>query len=429
MISRYILQAPGNMKKIVQNGGLSFVFCLLSVMILPVYVHYLPPLMILWGICWFIENGSVIAKKGFPASKSNILFFLFIAFFFWQIFGLFLTDSLNLGFERIFKRLSFLLFPLVLFYPGKRIIKNITLIIRLFAICTFLYLVFCFGNALHNSLIILTNKWIFYPHPLEYDYENYFYGARLSFLLHPSYLSMYIVISILVSLESLFDNSLSHFRKGLWLIVIFVFLIVLYLLSSRAGILAGIVIIPLYFITKFYKKFSRWFILVLLAILAVIFIGIAKTNDRVQRSIEGISNKNIDDIFKNDERLLIWKSAIGVIKQNIIFGVGTGDASMELKREFKIRGYVQGFYENLNAHNQFLEILLENGLIGLILFLTILVYVSRMAITQQNLLSGLFIIMMVIFFMFETVLNRLAGITFFPMFSFLLLHIKKSNTD
>jgi O-antigen ligase len=417
------------MKSIIQDGGLTFVFCLLSVMILPVYVHYLPPLMILWGLCWFIENGSVIAKAGFSGNKALILFFLFIAFFFWQIFGLFLTDSLNVGFERIFKRLSFLLFPLVLFYPGKRIIKNFSMILKAFAACTFLYIVFCFGNALHNSLIILTNKWIFIPHPLEYDYENYFYGARLSYLIHPSYLSMYIVLSVLISLESVFNNSLSRFRKGLWLVVTFVFLIVLYLLSSRAGILAGIIILPLYFIIKFYKKLSKWYILVLLAILAVVFLEIAKTNDRVQQSIERISNKNIDEIFKNDERLLIWKSALGVIKQNIIFGVGTGDASKELKQEFKVRGYVNGFYDNLNAHNQFLEVLLENGLIGLTLFLIIIVYMSYMAISQHNLLSVLFIILMIIFFMFETVLNRLAGITFFPMFSFLLLHIKKSNTD
>jgi O-antigen ligase len=329
----------------------------------------------------------------------------------------------------MFKRLSLLLFPLVLFYPGKRIINNITLIIQVFAVCTFLYIVFCFGNALHNSLIILTNKWIFNPHPLEYAYENYFYSARLSFPLHPSYLSIYIVISILISLESIFEYSLTSFRKGLWMFAIFVFLFVLYLLSSRAGILAGTIILPLYFIIKFYKKLSKWYIFVILAILAVLFLKIAKTNDRVQQSIERISNKNIDEIFKNDERLLIWKSALGVINRHIIFGVGTGDASKELKREFKNRGYVNGFYDNLNAHNQFLEILLENGLIGLLLFSTILVYMSYIAISQQNLLSGLFIIMMVIFFMFETVLNRLAGITFFPMFSFLLLHIMHSKKE
>jgi O-antigen ligase len=417
------------MRKFIQSGGLTFIPCLLTVMILPVYVHYLPPLMILWGLFWIYENRSGMTATLFNRNSFTILFFLFIAFYFWQISGLFMADSLAIGFERLFKRLSFLLFPLVLFYPGKRIVRNINLILKVFAICTFLYIIACFGNALHNSLIILSKKWIFDPHPLEYNYENYFYGTRLSFLIHPSYLSMYIVISILISLESFFESTVSRFRKLLWAALIFVFLTVLYLLSSRAGILAGIVTIPLYFLFKFYKIIARWIIILILVILAVLFVIIARTNNKVQSSFEGISNENFDQILRNDERLLIWKSALGVIEHNIFFGVGTGDASKELKREFIVRGYVNGYYDNLNAHNQFLEILLENGLFGLIIFLTIIGYMSYIAISQRNILSGLFIIMMIVFFMFETVLNRLAGITFFPMFSFLLLHTRNSKTN
>ena len=119
-----------------------------------------------------------------------------------------------------------------------------------------------------------------------------------------------------------------------------------------------------------------------------------------------------------------WKSAFGVIGSNLILGVGTGDASEELKKEFKKRGYVDGYYDNLNAHNQFLEILLENGIVGILIFLSLISYMVYSAISERNLLLGLFIIMMVVFFTFETVLNRLAGITFFPVFAFLLAYYK-----
>jgi O-antigen ligase len=418
-----------NKKLFLSNGGLTFLCCLLSVIILPVYVHYLPPFMILWVLCWLLENGAGTRKLNFKGNKEAILFILFICFFIWQLAGLLFADSLNIGFERIFKRLSFLLFPLVLFYPGNRIIKNIHLMLELFAICTLLYIIYCFVNAVHNSLIIQSGKLIFNPHPLEYDYENYFYSSRLSNLVHPSYLAMYVVLSVLISLENLFDSSITRFRRGLWIVIIFVFFTVLYLLSSRAGILAGIIILPLYFLLKFYGKFSKWIILIVVVIIVAVFAEIAKTNEKVLSSIKGITNNSFDETLKSDERLLIWKSALGVIKENIVLGVGTGDASEKLKEEFKNRGYVNGFYDNLNAHNQFLEILLENGLIGLILFLTILSYMSYLAIYQHNLLSGLFIIMMVIFFMFETVLNRLAGITFFPLFSFLLIHFKSKTSN
>jgi O-antigen ligase len=424
MANRYILTSSGGLKEFIKNGGLSFVACLFCIVILPVYVHYLPPFMILWGLFWIVENRSEIGNRFIIRSKPATLFFIFVVFFLWQLTGLLFSDSINIGFERLFKRLSFLLFPLVLYYPGRKIIENIHLILRLFAICTFIYIVFCFGNALNNSLIILPHKWIFNPHPPEYEYENYFYGARLSYLVHPSYLAMYVVISVLISLESVFSSSVSFFRKLLWLLMILVFLTTLYLLSSRAGILAGIIIIPGYFLFKFYKKFSKWIILIVLVVLTGLFAVIAGTNQRVYLSITGISKADFNKTFEKDERLLIWKSAIGVIKKNIIMGVGTGDASEELKKEFKNRGYINGYYDNLNAHNQFLEILLENGLIGLILFLTILGYMSYIAISQRNILSGLFIIMMFVFFMFETVLNRLSGITFFAFLSFLLIHIK-----
>jgi O-antigen ligase len=104
--------------------------------------------------------------------------------------------------------------------------------------------------------------------------------------------------------------------------------------------------------------------------------------------------------------------------------VGTGDVSTELKKEFKNLGYSYGYYEDLNAHNQFIEIQLENGIIGLVLFLILLGYMIYIAVSQGNLVYGLFILMMIIFFSFETMLNRLAGVTFFPLFAFLLYYLK-----
>jgi len=413
-----------SLKNFVQNGGPTFVLCLLSVIILPVYISYLPAIMILWVIFWIIENRSGLEKDIITNNKAAVLFSIFIAFFIWQVLGLFLTESLSTGFERLFKRLSFILFPLVLFYPGSKIIKNIDLIIRLFAISTFLYIVYCFGIALHHSLIIENQNWTFNPNPAEYSYENYFYGARLSDPLHPSYLAMYIIISVLISFESLFDNSVSNFKKGLWSVMIIVFIIVIYLLSARAGILAAVIVFPIYFLFKFYARYPKWVAFFGLITIAAVLAVVAKKNERVSSSIEGVSQQNINETFKNDPRLLIWKSAHGVIRKNLILGVGTGDASVELKKEFISLGYVNGFYDNLNAHNQFLEILLENGLIGLILYSCILLCMAYIAKIQHNILLGMFIITIVIFFIFETMLNRLAGVSFFALFSFLLIYAK-----
>jgi O-antigen ligase len=78
--------------------------------------------------------------------------------------------------------------------------------------------------------------------------------------------------------------------------------------------------------------------------------------------------------------------------------------------------------EQFNAHNQFLEVLLENGIIGLVLFISIFVSMFYIGISDKNLLYIMFILMIFMFLLFETVLNRLAGVTFFSFFSMLLCY-------
>jgi O-antigen ligase len=128
-----------------------------------------------------------------------------------------------------------------------------------------------------------------------------------------------------------------------------------------------------------------------------------------------------------DGRIDIWISAIGVIKKNPLLGSGVGDSCDELKKEYKVRGFSGYYYENLNAHNQFLEVGINSGLIGLLIFITTIGLLAYQSISKANYILGLFLLSMIIFFMFESVLNRLTGVAFFSLFSFLLLHLEPSS--
>jgi len=410
--------------KIIYEKKLTFISCLLSVIVLPVYVYYLPPLMILWGLSWLIENNFKFKKSMFLHNKPAVLFILFITLVLWQMVGLFYAHSLSSGLERMVKRLSFILFPLVLFCPSDIIVRKIKLFIRLFAIFTLIHIAFCFGNAIHNSLHIQEAIWKFNPHPVDYDYENFFFGNRFSVLIHPSYLAMYVLLSLLISFEFVTDKTLKVYKRMLWSIAIVVFLIVLYLLSSRSSFLAVGIVIPLFFFLKYYKKLPRIVTLLFVILLITSIVFAIRQHDRIKYSKDGVTKGNITEVLKNDIRYSIWKSAYGVIKHNFVLGVGTGDASDALKKEFITRGYVNGLYDNLNAHNQYLETLLENGIIGLFIFLSILGYMIYITFSEKNLLFGMFILMILIFFFFETILNRLSGISFFALFSFLLIYFK-----
>jgi O-antigen ligase len=287
-------------------------------------------------------------------------------------------------------------------------------------------MVYCFGNALYESLIFIDGNLVFRPYSPIFTYENYFYGWQLSRPIHPSYLSMYILVSALVFSELLLERSVSGRVKLLYTALLFFLLASIYFLSSRAGMLAALVIIPAFFFIRLSSLFKWWKLLAPVFIFILIFFSISKTNDRLDYTIQEIM-KNIgkENLLKNDIRHSIWNSSVGVIKKNWLFGVGTGDSSNELKKEFKCKGYTEGFYDNLNAHNQFLELWVENGIPGLLLFILIIGWIVYISIQDRNLLLGLFIINMLIFFSFETILNRLGGVTFFPLMLFLLIHHKR----
>lgn len=421
---KVIISKNGLMSQL-RNGYYSFLVALVTLIILPIHIHYLPPFMALWCIAWILENYSRFGYAFYYRKEFSLLFILFVSYYTWETIGLLYTTDMKMGLSNLFGRLSLILFPLTLFYPGKKIKNNVKLLTKMFALSTLIFMLYCFGNALFRSVNLQDGLWTFNPHPPEYFWLNYFYASDLTGSQHPSYVSMYVILSTFVCFEAWFDYSLKFLNRIVWLMIGFVLLIFQYFLSSRAGILISLVLVPLYFIVKFRdlgkKRFAWvWIILLLIALLPLIV-----KNQRVEYLYGRIVNKQVGYERKKDPRFLIWESSLKLARKNLFFGVGIGDVRTELALEYKRIGEEKMAQERLNAHNQFLEILLENGIIGLILFGAIFAVMGYIALSERNLLYGMFIIIMLGFFMFETILYRLAGVSFFSIFSFLLLN---SNT-
>jgi len=422
-----IIPKTDSIKKFILNGGLTFIFCLLSVVILPTYIHYLPPVMILWVLFWILDNRSGLKKDIFIGNKAAILFSLFIFYYLWQAVGLIYTTDTKMGLSNLFGRLSLVLFPLVLIFPGAMIKNNIKTLIRIFVISTFLFMLFCFSYALYRSVSLQDGLWTFNSHPEVSVWLNYFYSSELTVSQHPSYIAMYVLLSTFICFESYFDFSLKSKSRIMWLILGLLLLMSQYYISSRAGILICMVLVPLYFIVKFKnlgkKRFAwLWIILILIALAPLII-----KNQRVDYLYGRVFNKQVGYERKRDPRILIWESSLKIARKNLLLGVGIGDVRTELAQEYERIGEVAMAKERLNAHNQFLEVLLENGIIGLLLFISIFVSMFYIAFSEKNLLYGLFILMIFMFFLFETALYRLAGVSFFALFSFLLIYTKTNN--
>ena len=103
--------------------------------------------------------------------------------------------------------------------------------------------------------------------------------------------------------------------------------------------------------------------------------------------------------------------------QNLFFsepllGFGVGDVNSELLNCYQEKGCIG--CNNLNSHNEYLNMALSSGLIGLISFLMFLYYSYRKA--TKNISFFAFLTIFCISFMFENVLSRMWGVLMFSFF-------------
>lgn len=412
--------------ELLKNGYYSYLVALISLILLPIHVKYMPPFMILWGICRLVESHFQVKSQRKLLTGYKILFALFIIYYLWQAFGLIYTTDTKMGLSNLFGRLSLVLFPLVLIFPGEMIKNNVKILKRVFAVSTFLFMLFCFSYAFYKSTHFQYGLWTFNPHPVENYWLSHFYSTELTISQHPSYVAMYVLLSVFICFESYFDYSLKFKCRILWLTLGLILLITQYFLSSRAGIIICLILIPSYFIIKL-KQLGKWkYAWIWISLIIIALLPLIAKNQRVDYLYGRLFKEQVGYDRKKDPRFIIWKSAFEIARNNILVGVGIGDVRTELSSEYKRIGEEKMATERFNAHNQFLEVLVENGIIGLALFVSIFICMLYIAFSGNNLLYIMFILLIFMFFLFETVLYRLAGVTFFPLFSFLLIY---ANTN
>jgi hypothetical protein len=132
------------------------------------------------------------------------------------------------------------------------------------------------------------------------------------------------------------------------------------------------------------------------------------------------------DEFKNNRgvsghslamRLYFWKAGWHLVKENLLFGVGTGDVQEELNKAYVITAAPLEPEWYKRPHNQYLTITVALGVMGLLVFLLSLIYP---VIVLKNYLSKLywpFFLLAIISFLIEDTLETQAGLTYFAFFN------------
>lgn len=127
------------------------------------------------------------------------------------------------------------------------------------------------------------------------------------------------------------------------------------------------------------------------------------------------------------QRLEFWKAAVGIISNNILFGVGTGDTFNEFKNQYERMNSPLTQEWRLRSHNQFLAIGTAFGMIGMIWFCLAFFYPLFSDKRNRNFFYLTFFTLAVLSMLTEDTLETQAGVTFFAFFNSLFLFLYKKE--
>ena len=257
------------------------------------------------------------------------------------------------------------------------------------------------------------------------DLSSFVY-TNFSVLFHPSYFSLYLNFAIII----LFYFILEGKKLDLKLLILCIFLILLFSLSiilanSKAVILTLFLTLFLAGLYFGYKKgFLKTAILVTLSLIIIISFLIYKTPQLYLRIWDTerilsnyIHNENLKDYEGTSQRILIWKSSADIIKQNFVTGVGAGDVKDVLLNEYSKKSYKYIIAKSLNAHNQFLQTFIATGLIGFLVLLSLFILPLIKSYKRKDFIYFLFLLIVLLNFLTESMLETQAGVIFFAFFN------------
>lgn len=192
-------------------------------------------------------------------------------------------------------------------------------------------------------------------------------GRAAGFFGHPmtfaGYLCMYLPLLLLGYFENLFGVKYKYVSgimflaglaalifngtRGAWIAV-----------AMTAGILL------LYYMVKNKRNFIVGIILV------AVCSGILVNNSAFMHRMSTITNNKYQS---NSERLLMWNSAWNMFKDHPVFGVGLGQYKDNYQQKYISPKAKEPNLEH--AHNNFMQMLAENGMVGFLGFMTMFTYI------------------------------------------------------
>lgn len=345
------------------------------------------------------SNLKLLLNKGLP------LFVLFSTY----LFSLLYSSEIGTGINLILRIIPLVILPYAfsvigisdtqMFFSNFKKSFIISLVIYTFFIFLYLYKLNCiFGiNNLNYGYSYITNE---------------FYGIND----HPIYISSYFCIGLLTIIYDKKNNKYFSF------FAFFIILLGLIILSRKGSIIAFFLSIIYYLV---FNKNQFFKILLIFSSISLLIFSIPEINKRFFELTNSEKTLNTSTGI----RQIIWKNALQLTSKSKFFGFGIGDVQNELNKQYSKKHLYLLAKDKYNAHNQYIQISLTVGYVGLFLFLITLIYFTFNLHFAKNYYGVSVLIFFYILFNTESYLERQNGIFFFSLILSLLNYSEQNKNN
>ena len=237
------------------------------------------------------------------------------------------------------------------------------------------------------------------------------------------YLGLLCTISLILVIEKFFKN-----RQKLNLFLAVLFTLFVFLIAARIAIISVLIVIIYYVFIMIKAKYKY---IVLLLIISTTSMAVLLNNNLSKRILhldDTFRESYVDKIAMHEPRFLIWKYSYEALQStNLFLGNGFNRTEEKLVSSYKkipqLKKSAWFINKRFNTHNQYLDIALSQGFIGLSLFL---IFLFQLFVIAKKSHSDLLLLLSALIYMLVyNNFHRVIGVYIFSLIFIFIL--EKSN--
>ena len=237
--------------------------------------------------------------------------------------------------------------------------------------------------------------------------------------MHATFFSLQVAISLIFMLSILITERLTLVNKIICGACCLVLAAGIIQLSSKSVFVALFLIINIalpYFLLDDTRR--KRFMIITVSVSCLIIIGIFNSHTFRDRYL-GELKEDLSPSFAGqtvEPRLERWKIAADLIKKSPLTGYGAGSEIPLLQEKYFAKKYYSSYLHRLNAHSEYLSLLIKSGICGLIVYLLTLSYGFIKAIRKRDIVFFSFMMLISVVSLSENIQDADKGVIFYSFF-------------